>query len=139
MRKHRLGFVILLSAAVLLTMSCGNSTSTSPTTTPSGGGTTSSGGTTPSASADVIISIVGINGSMSFSPGSATVKVGQTVAWRNDDTITHRVAQDASGGFETGNLSGGATSRPIMMGQAGTLPYHCTIHPSMVGTLTVTE
>jgi plastocyanin len=31
---------------------------------------------------------------MSFSPASATLRVGQTVAWRNTDTDVHTATQD---------------------------------------------
>jgi plastocyanin len=34
--------------------------------------------------------------------------------------------------------SAGATSSPVMMSTAGSFDYHCALHPSMVGTLTVT-
>ena len=120
-------FVVL---AALLAVRCGSSsspTSSSSTTTSSG------------QAADLVITIIGIDGGMSFSPDSATVASGQTVAWRNADVITHDVAQDAQGGFDTGPLSGGTTSNAIKMTTPGSLPYHCSIHPSMVGTLTVTQ
>jgi plastocyanin len=96
----------------------------------------SAGNPTAATSADVTITITGINGSMSFSPGSATAKVGQTVAWSNSDSITHAPTQD-SNAFTTGDVPGGTTSAPIKMNTPGTFPYHCAIHPSMVGVLTV--
>ena len=74
-----------------------------------------------------------MNGAQSFSPNPATVGRGETVAWRNADSITHRVVQDA-GGFDTGNLAPGATSAPIAVG-TGSISYHCSIHPTMVGGL----
>ncbi len=92
---------------------------------------------TPAAS-DVVITIVGMNGSLSFSPNPATVKVGQTVAWKNADSLSHTSTADA-GAFNTGTLAAGATSSPITMATAGTFPYHCAIHSSMTGTLTVTQ
>ena len=98
-----------------------------PTSTPTAGG----------APADVTITIVGMNGSLSYSPNPATVKVGQTVAWRNADSVTHTATGDA-GGFNTGNIAPGATSSPITMATAGSFAYHCVVHPSMTGTLTVT-
>jgi len=93
---------------------------------------------TPAAS-DVVITIVGMNGSLSYSPNPATVKVGQTVAWKNADSLAHTATADA-GTFDTGTLAAGATSSPITMTTAGTFPYHCAIHgSSMTGTLTVTQ
>ena len=127
MRNRLACWILVLSAAALLTAGCGSSYSSSPTTPSAGGG------------ADVLITILGVNGGMSFSPASVTVKVGQTVAWKNADSITHDIEQDAQGGFDTDSVPGSTTSKPIKMTTAGTLPYHCNIHPSMVGTLTVTQ
>jgi len=98
------------------------------------GGSGSSTPTSPS-STSVIITINGINGNMSFSPEIASVKVGQTVAWHNADSITHAIAQDG-GGFATGTIAGGTTSAAVTISATGSLPYHCTIHPSMTGSLT---
>ena len=92
----------------------------------------------PNPTADVTIQIVGMNGSNSYSPNPANVTVGQTVAWHNSDTTTHTATQ-TGGGFNTGNLGAGATSAPIRINTAGDLAYHCSIHPTMVGTLHVTQ
>jgi plastocyanin len=91
------------------------------------------------ADPDVMITIVGMDGGNSYSPNPAIVKVGQTVAWKNADGLPHTATADA-GGFDTGTIGAGATSRAITMTTAGTFPYHCTIHGFMMtGTLTVTE
>jgi hypothetical protein len=57
---------------------------------------------------------------------------GQTVVWHNIDTTTHRVVLN-DGKLDTGNLAPGAFSQPMTLGAPG--PYHCSIHPDMVGTL----
>jgi plastocyanin len=93
---------------------------------------------TPPGGADVVITIIGMNGGLSFTPNPASVQVGQTVAWHNADSMTHTATQDG-GGFDTGGIARGATSAPVVMGSAGTLDYHCSIHPSMTGTLDVTN
>jgi plastocyanin len=135
----RIPGIHLRHAALLLAVlasSCGGGSSPSaPATTPTPNPTPTP--TPVSTSADVVISIVGDIGGMSFSPATATVKAGQTVAWRNADTDIHTATQDG-GRFNTGTLARGATSAPIAMTAAGTFPYHCTFHPGMVGTLTVT-
>jgi len=92
----------------------------------------------PNPTADVTIQIVGMNGSNSYSPNPANVTVGQTVAWHNSDATTHTATQ-TGGGFNTGNLGAGATSAPIKINTAGDLAYNCSIHPTMVGTLHVTQ
>jgi plastocyanin len=85
---------------------------------------------TPVTPADVTIAING----MSFS-ASPAIKVGQTVSWKNNDTTTHTATSD-TGLFNTGNIAPGATSTPITMTTAGTLNYHCILHP-MASTLNV--
>lgn len=91
---------------------------------------------TPSTPADVTIVISGMNGAQSFSPNPGSIKVGQTVSWRNADSTSHTATSD-TGAFNTGNIAPGKTSTPITMTVAGQLNYHCTIHPTMVGTLNV--
>jgi plastocyanin len=121
---------------VVLVASCGGGGSPSaPATTPTANPTPTP---TPAstATADLVITIVGDIGGMSFSPAAATVRVGQTVAWRNSDTDFHTATQDARR-FDTGTLARGATSAPLAMTTAGAMTYHCTFHPDMVGTLTV--
>ena len=97
----------------------------------------SSNPVSPVPGADVTITIVGINGNMSFSPNPSTAKVGQKVAWRNSGGTTHTATADG-GAFNTGSIANGSTSTPITMGTAGAFGYHCSFHPSMVGTLNVT-
>ena len=92
----------------------------------------------PSSAADVVIQILGINGSSSFSPNPATVKMGQTVSWHNQAGATHSATPDASG-FVSVDVSPGATSTPQAIGAAAAdYGYHCRFHPSMIGTLHVT-
>jgi plastocyanin len=96
----------------------------------------SSSPTAPTVAADVTISMVGDRGNQSFAPNPTTMRVGQSVAWKNNDSTTHDATQDAAR-FQTGTVNAGATSAPITMSAAGTFTYHCTIHPGMVGTLVV--
>ena len=99
------------------------------------------GSTPPAPASDpvatVTITITGMNGSLSFSPNPATVKVGQTVAWYNADSLAHNPAGE-NGAFGVEKLVHGATSRPITLSEAGAFTYRCALHPTMVGTLTVT-
>lgn len=89
---------------------------------------------TPTTSNGVVtIDIVRDNGAQSFSPNPATLPAGQMVVWHNVDGITHRVVLN-SGSLDTGDLAPGASSRPMSINPGGG-PYHCSIHPSMVGTI----
>ena len=85
------------------------------------------------ASAVVTISVVGVNGAQSFAPNPATLPAGQMVVWHNIDSIVHRVVLN-DGSLDTGNLAPGASSQPMSI-NTGSGPYHCSIHPSMVGTI----
>jgi plastocyanin len=81
----------------------------------------------------VTINVVGVSGAQSFSPNPATLPAGQVVVWNNIDSITHRVVLN-DGSLDTGNIAPGASSRPMSINTGGG-PYHCSIHPSMVGSL----
>lgn len=80
----------------------------------------------------VVINIVRDNGAQSFSPNPATIPAGQMVSWHNGDSIVHRVVLD-NGRLDTGNISPGNFSAAMTLSTAG--GYHCSIHPTMVGTL----
>jgi len=83
----------------------------------------------------VTINIVRDNGAQSFSPNPATLPAGQMVVWRNVDSITHRVVLN-NGSLDTGDLAPGRSSEPMSINTGGG-PYHCSIHPSMVGTIVI--
>ena len=80
----------------------------------------------------VVINIVRDNGAQSFSPNPATIPAGQMVSWHNGDSVVHRVVLD-NGRLDTGNISPGNFSAAMTLSAAG--GYHCSIHPTMVGTL----
>jgi len=73
------------------------------------------------------------SGSQSFSPNPAAAGQGTTVAWRNDDAVVHRIVMN-DGSLDTGNIGPGQTSAALTMRTDGG-NYHCTIHPSMVGSI----
>lgn len=70
-----------------------------------------------------------------FNPSAITVKAGTTVTWSNHGR-THTVTADG-GSFDSGRIASGATYA-MAFKKAGTLAYHCSIHPSMVGQVVVT-
>jgi plastocyanin len=105
----------------------GNPTTPTPTPTP-----TATPTPTP-ATGVVTINVVRENGAQSFSPNPATLPAGQMVVWHNIDSVTHRVVLN-NGSLDTGDLASGASSQPMSI-NTGSGPYHCSIHPSMVGTI----
>jgi plastocyanin len=130
-------FVATLMVAVsLCAWGCGSSTdpggtpvTPSPTPTPT---PTPTPAPTPSSGV-VTINVVRENGAQSFSPNPATLPAGQMVVWHNIDSVTHRVVLN-NGSLDTGDLAPGASSQPMSVNTGGG-PYHCSIHPSMVGTI----
>jgi len=56
------------------------------------------------------------------------------VVWQNNDILTHHIVLDD--GTDLGELAPGQASLPMTM-VAPTATFHCLIHPTMVGTLTV--
>jgi plastocyanin len=101
------------------------------------GSSTTTGPTPTSTSATVTISIMGVNGKQSFSPNPASVAAGQQVIFKNNDKVTHRVIIDDRS-VDSGDIAPGATSQPLALG-AVSKPYHCSLHPSMVGSLNTAE
>jgi len=77
---------------------------------------------------------VAISG-FAFSPKTITVTVGDTVTWTNSDPTAHTATAD-DGSFDTGTIGNNGTGTATFS-TAGTFPYHCKIHSSMTGTITV--
>lgn len=71
----------------------------------------------------------------SFSPTTLTVKIGDRVTWTNQDSIGHSSTADDKS-FDTGVLDQGK-SGTVTFSKAGTYTYHCSVHPTMTGTIIV--
>ncbi|HCM28555.1 MAG TPA: amidase [Treponema sp.] len=75
----------------------------------------------------------------SFSPGAITATTGTIVTWTHSGFSTHNVTSDSgSPSFSSGNLGNGDTFT-VTFASAGTWDYHCTIHPGMTGSITVSD
>ena len=85
-----------------------------------------------------IVSGASTKGAAAFSPNpfSESITTRSEVIWANNDGTTHRVVSDAPL-FDSGNLGNGGTYTFNFVA-AGTYTYHCSIHPTMVGTITIT-
>jgi plastocyanin len=114
--------MLILATAGIFVISCGKSGS-SYNSNPGGG--------TPPPPPGHAVSIK----DMAFSPASISVTAGTTVTWTNNDAMTHTVtADDAS--FDSGNMAQGATYSHKFT-TAGTVAYHCKIHPTMTASVAV--
>ncbi len=74
--------------------------------------------------------------SFAFNPAAITVPAGTVITWTNKDSARHAVTLD-NGAVTSDALSTGATYSQTFT-SAGTFAYHCSIHPSMKGSVTVT-
>ena len=70
-----------------------------------------------------------------FMPGSLTVPVGTTVTWKFDDSTDHTVSADDNS-FASSPMANGQTFTHTFSA-AGTVAYHCSIHPFMKATIIV--
>jgi plastocyanin len=114
MTRTRLALVLVLLAAVALVAGCGKGDRNA----------------SPEATGSVVMK------DSEFRPNHVSVPTGTTVSWRNDDGFEHNVVF-AEGPASDTLLGGGSYQRTF--DEAGTFDYECTIHPGMVGRVTVTE
>jgi plastocyanin len=113
--------VVLVVLTVLVVAACGGSTSGTTTGTPA----------TAGAGSGAQVAMKNI----AFDPATVTIKVGESVTWTNQDSVDHNVIAD-NGEFSSSLLAKGATFS-FTFDTAGTYGYHCSIHPSMTGTVVV--
>jgi plastocyanin len=71
-----------------------------------------------------------------FSPNPIRITVGSTVTWTNTTAPTHTSTSN-TGAWSSGNIASGATSSAVSFPTIGTFAYHCSIHPSMTGSVIV--
>jgi len=115
--------LLALGSAVLL--GCGGDDTTGP----------------PLATAPDILIVANASGagSNAYDPNPLTISLAakRTVKWRNNDGAApnHTVTSD-TGLFDSGNLSE-SNVFSFTFTATGTYTYHCSIHPSMTGTVIV--
>ena len=123
------GGIRLVAAAAFMTMAigCGSSGSGGYNPTP---GPTPTPPPTPSAGT---VSIVGQSGKGAFNPNPASLPADGKVTFDNSNNTTHRIVAN-DGTWDTGNIAPGSSSAAVVI-PAGGSNFHCSIHPSMVGSV----
>jgi plastocyanin len=75
-------------------------------------------------------------GALKFDPASVTLSSGGVVQWTNGGSAPHNVTFDANPELTSGTMGPGDKYQ-VKFTRAGQYPYHCTFHPGMDGTVTV--
>ncbi|HSN96146.1 MAG TPA: plastocyanin/azurin family copper-binding protein [Nitrososphaeraceae archaeon] len=83
-------------------------------------------------------------GGKGYEPPTVTVSSGGTVIWDNQDNALHTATSGnpetatPDGKFDTGLIGANQQSKPLTMPtEPGDYVYFCTLHPFLVGTVTV--
>jgi plastocyanin len=125
MRSLRLA---ILASSLALAAACNGYSTAEPSPTPP---PTTNGPSTPVTipmNAETL-------GNRAFSPDEVSVDAGTTIIWTNTDSVAHTSTADGNS-WNSGIVSPGGRFS-VTFQTAGTFPYHCTIHPGMVGTVVV--
>jgi len=77
-----------------------------------------------------------------YEPPTVTVSPGSSVIWDNQDNALHTATSGESptpdGKFDSGLIGANQASKPVTMPtEPGDYKYFCTLHPFLVGTITV--
>ena len=71
-----------------------------------------------------------------FSPQTLSIQIGDKVVWTNTANDFHRVVWD-NGTFSGSENLDIFQTYEVFLTTSGTFPYHCGIHSSMTGSITV--
>jgi plastocyanin len=123
--RRLVGQLLLVATVAIIAAACNGTGSTAY------GAPASTAATTTAATATNAATIKGF----AFQPDVLKVEVGAKVTWTNDDTVAHTVTADTNS-FASGNLQPGG-SFSFTFTRPGTYAYHCSIHPSMHGSIVV--
>ncbi|MEK7217799.1 MAG: cupredoxin family copper-binding protein [Patescibacteria group bacterium] len=112
-----------------------NGSSGTPTNTPE---PTIQVSTTPLSSPPPVVSIAVDIKNFLFNPQTLTIKKGTKVTWVNNDTAPHTVTSDVGNLLNSPTLASGQ-SFSFTFTDVGTNNYYCAIHPTMKGSIIVTN
>ncbi|HEX4867203.1 MAG TPA: cupredoxin domain-containing protein [Acidimicrobiales bacterium] len=106
-----------------------NATSSTVSAGASDDGYRSPGGTADAGAAATVVA-------KAFKLTSTTAAAGAEVTFDNQDGTAHTLTAD-DGAFDTGPVAPGESATLSAPSEPGTYAFHCEIHPSMTGQLTV--
>jgi plastocyanin len=139
MRRILLTFLMILAVALTgCAPSARTESATGTAAAPAPGGTGAT--TVPAGGAGTTVPVTGneakvtISG-FAFDPNSITIKVGESVTWTNQDSAGHTVTADDNSWTSPTFKKGETFTQKFTT--AGTFTYHCSIHPTMKGTVIV--
>jgi plastocyanin len=72
-----------------------------------------------------------------YDPAEMTVPVGTMIIWTNTGAVAHTVTAEDAALFDSGSLDPQSLFS-FATDSVGTYTYHCSFHPWMTGTITVT-
>jgi plastocyanin len=128
--------LVVVSAVLLFAVACGgysnSSTAPSPSASPTPSATPPPGA--PSSSITIPMGAEFL-GNRAFNPADLNIAAGTAVTWVNSDATSHTSTSNAAG-WDSGIVAPGGQFSFVFQ-NAGTFPYHCAIHPGMVGTVVV--
>lgn len=78
-------------------------------------------------------------GANAYDPPALTISLAAkaSVKWRNNDpTVPNHTITSSTGAFDSGVVADGETYT-FTFTAVGVYQYHCAVHPTMVGTVTV--
>ena len=119
MKKYHIFVLVALAVTTVMVAGCTSSSNPSP-------------GPVTSIASQNTVAIK----DYAFSPSTLTIQKGANVTWRNDDSVQHQITSDSQA-FSSPLFGTGGTYT-YQFNTTGTFPYHCSIHPSMKGTVVVT-
>jgi plastocyanin len=135
---RRLGFIALGGLIAVALAACSGGGSAAPLASSAG----ASPGASPASAAACAVAPAGTAATVSatikdlkFSPDPIEAKVGDVIAWANNDTVPHNVTLE-DGSCKTDTISPGATAS-LVLSVAGSYKYKCSIHPSLMNGLTI--
>jgi plastocyanin len=132
------GTIIVAAVIIGVVALSGNKKDNSSNTSMNGMDMSSNSSSSSSSSSKAVATDTVAIQNFAFSPATIKVKVGTKVTWTNKDSAAHTVTGDNSDGPASGTLAQDS-SYSFTFSKAGTFTYACAIHPSMKGTVIVTN